>query len=130
MAREPLVEPDPKGDVVVNRHRKWGRLLKDHANPRPQKIEVQPRGENIMSVDENFSCSALPGIKFVNSIEHSKKGRLSATRWADECSHTLIMQRQCHVLQSFEAAVIKIEVPDQNLLAGSRLRFRLRQPWL
>src|SRR6195256_607871 len=39
-SRQPLIEPDAEGDVLVDRHRERRRLLEHHADPCAQQVEV------------------------------------------------------------------------------------------
>src|SRR5271170_1221010 len=73
VAREVFVEADTESDVVVDRHRKRRRLLKNHADPRPQQIEIKPRRQNVFVVDQNLSGRALAGVELVNSVEDAQQ---------------------------------------------------------
>ena len=77
-SRHPLIKADAEGDIVVDRHRKRCRLLKDHADLRTQEVQIQSRGQNVFAVDEDLAGRPLPGIEFVNPVEDAQQGRLAA----------------------------------------------------
>jgi hypothetical protein len=58
----------------MDRHRKWRRLLKHHADLGAQQIEVAPRRQNVFAIDQYFAGRALPGVKFVDSVEYPQQG--------------------------------------------------------
>src|SRR5665213_2939230 len=63
-----LIEPDAERDVLVDRHRKRRRLLKHHADPRPQQIEVELGIEDVGVVEHQLAGGALAGIEIVHPV--------------------------------------------------------------
>src|SRR5439155_2536722 len=107
---QPLIKPDAEGDVVVDRHRKRRRLLKDHADLRAQKVEIQSRRKDIFTVYQNLAGRALTGVELVDPVQNAQQGRLAATGRTDKRSHALVMERHVDVLQRLEVAIEKIDV--------------------
>src|ERR1700741_1566614 len=102
---QPLTEPDPKGDVVVYRHRKGRGPLKDHADSRAQQIEIQSGRKDVFAVDQNLAGRSLPGIKLVDPVQNAQQGRLAAARRTDKRGHALVMERQADILECSETVV-------------------------
>jgi len=59
--RKAFIEADTERDIVVDRHRKGRRLLKNHADFRAQEVQIQSRGQDVFAVDENLAGCSLPG---------------------------------------------------------------------
>src|SRR5271166_1754404 len=122
-----FVEPDTKSDVVVYRHRKGRRLLKDHADSRPQKIEINSRRQDVFAVDDHLSGGSVPWIELVNSVENSNKRGLSAARRADESGHPLVVQRHRDIFQRLESSVKEVDVADLDFLLRRPLRINCKR---
>src|SRR6266849_1619956 len=69
--RQPVVEPDAEGDVLVDRHRERRGFLEHHADPGAQQVHVLARRENVLAVEQHFAFGALVGVEIVNAVEHA-----------------------------------------------------------
>jgi hypothetical protein len=114
-ARYAASQAQSKRHVVEYRHWKRRRLLKHHANPKPQGRHVNGRGEDVLAVEANVPCGAVPRIKGVHPVEHPQERRFAAAGRPDEGGDAAIHKRQVDVLQRLQAAVIEIKVPDLEL---------------
>src|SRR6185437_454024 len=102
---QPFIETDSKGDILVDRHREWRRLLEDHADPRTQQVEVDARIEEILTLEDDLSGCALTWIEVVHPVQNAEQRRLATARWPDERGRLVCIQRQGDVLQSAGVAV-------------------------
>src|SRR5580698_11157013 len=114
--RQPLIESDAEGDVLVDRHRKRRRLLEHHADARAQQVEVLFRRQDIAAVEHDFAGGALVGIKVVHAVEHAQQCRLAATRWADEGGDLVFVERHADRFQRPGVAIEEIEVAQRDLI--------------
>ena len=71
--RKFLVETDSEGDVLVDRHRKWRRLLEHHSDPGPQQVQIQPGIENVLAFEQYLTFGTLTGIQIVHAVENAKQ---------------------------------------------------------
>ena len=122
--RQPLVEPDAEGDVLVDRHRKRRRLLEHHADAGAQQIEVLLRRQHVLAVEQHLALGALVRIEVVHAVEDAQQRRLAAARRADEGRHLVLRRAAGDVLQRSAVAVIEIEVADRDLLRETAGRHR------
>src|ERR1700727_2782217 len=105
-----IVEPRPEGDVLVDRHRKRGRLLEDHADAGAQQVEILPRLEDVLAVEQDLALGALVRIEVVDAVEDAQQRRLSAPGRADESGDPLGIERNVDVLERTVAAIEEIEL--------------------
>ena len=100
--RQLLVELDAEGDVLVDRHREGRRLLEHHADARAQQIQVEPRIEDVLAVEQHLALGALAGIEVVHAVEHAQQRGLAAAGRADEGGDLLVGQVEIDALQGFD----------------------------
>src|SRR5665213_4479502 len=74
-AAEALVQLDPEGDVVVDRHRERRRLLEHHADARAQGGDVDLLVEDVLAIQHDLASGALAGIEAVNAVHGPQEGR-------------------------------------------------------
>src|SRR5215470_206599 len=71
--RQLLIEANPEGDVLVDRHRKWRRLLEHHADAGAQQIEILPGPQDIIAIEQHLSLRALVRIEIVHPVEDAQQ---------------------------------------------------------
>src|SRR5258705_7645583 len=111
-----LVKANAEGDVLVDRHRKRGRLLEHHADAGAQQIEILARRQDVTPVEQHLPLRALVRIEIVHPVEHAQQRRFPAARRTDERRHLVLIERHRERLEGPVVAVEKFEVADRDLL--------------
>src|SRR6266403_5948458 len=122
--RNLLVEPDAKRDVLIDRHRKRGRLLEHHADPRAQQVEIEFGIEDIGLIEHQLSGGALSRIEVVHPVENPQQRRFATAGWPDEGRDAMGTEREIDVLQCMVLAVIEVQAARCNFRRSLGQRHR------
>src|SRR5690606_32864333 len=115
---QPAIEPQAEGDVVVDRHRKGRRLLKDHADARAQLIDVDVRAEDFATVEPDGTRRPLPGVEAVDAVEGAQQRGLAATGGTDERGDLAIADVEVDPLERARVAIKEVEVTHNDAGSG------------
>src|SRR5690606_28855900 len=86
----------------------------------------------VVAVDEHLALDARAGDHLVHAVEGADEGRLTASGWPDEGGHGSRLDREGHVFDGLEAAVVDVEVADFDALGHGFLLLRFGvsgRPW-
>ena len=109
---------DAIGDVVVNGHREWHRLLEDHADLAAQFVERIVRVNDVFAIQHHRSDSPLFGVKAVDAVEYTQQRRLAAARGPDQRSDLVFRHVQRKLFDGFEVSVVESKIPCRQLGRG------------
>src|SRR5712692_9461109 len=114
--RKAFVQAHAERDVVVDRHGERRRFLKHHADFGAQPVQVLPRREDVLAVEEDLAFGFLLRIKRVHAVKGAQQRGFAAARGADERGDLAFRDIEIEVLQGLESAVEEVQVLDPDLL--------------
>src|SRR6267143_3838170 len=76
--RQP-VDPNAISYIVIHRHGKRIRSLKNHTNPAPELNHIHVVGGNVFAIQFDFTLEARARNKVVHSIQGTQKSGLSTS---------------------------------------------------
>ena len=110
-----LVETHAEGDVLVDGHGEWRRLLEHHADLGAEQIDVLVRAQDVLAVEQHLAFRPLIGIKVVHAVEDAQQRGLAAAGRADEGRHLVLVEVDVVVGERAVLAVIEIQPAHRDL---------------
>ena len=113
------IDPQPRGDVVVDRHRGERRgALEHHPDPAPQLYGVHPLVVDVRSVEQHPSRHPAAFRQLVHPVEAAQEGALPASRRTDDGAHAVLRKHEGDVLDDGPGAVQRREPHGLELQDG------------
>ena len=99
----------PIGNIVIDAHRKWIRLLEYHSHPFSQQVYIY------IFIDIHTVQSDLPGdltsfYQIIHTIQGFQQSGFSASGRSDERCDLFLRKIQIYIFQGMEICVIKIQI--------------------
>ena len=107
----PAGQPEPGGDVVVDRHRRERvGSLEDHADDPAERDRVDRRAVDVLAVEPDGALDPRPGGQLVHPVERAQEGALAAAGRADDRRDRMRLDGQRDVPDGAERAVVDVEL--------------------
>ena len=105
----------PVGHVVIDRLRKWVRLLKHHANLRPKLHRVDALVIDVVAIEPDIAFDPRGRDHVVHAVQATKEGRLPTTRRPDERRYRLVLDVDVYILDRVGRAIEDVDASRAEL---------------
>ena len=95
------------GDVVVDTHRKWIRLLKDHAHSFAENVRIH-FAVNVFAVQADVARDFATFHEIVHAIQGFEQRAFSAAGRPDKCHDFILLNVQTDVFKCMKVSIVKV----------------------
>ena len=113
------VHPQPRRDVVVDRHRReWRGPLEHHADAPPQPDRIDARIVDVLAVEQHVARDPASLRELVHAVQTTQERRLAAPGRADQRGDCVSGEHERHVFHHGPASVQRREPRGLELEPG------------
>ena len=94
-------------DIVIDTHRKWIRLLKDHAHSFAENVRIH-FAVNVFAVQADVARDFATFHEIVHAIQGFEQRAFSAAGRPDECHDFILLNVQADIFKCMKVSIVKV----------------------